>query len=418
MNVSKIAKIDALEILDSRGVPTLQVTVTTEEGLSAHAAVPSGASCGTHEALELRDGNKRIYHGKGVTKALHNVTGPLQKVLLGENVFNQRIIDQKMIEADGKENKSKYGANAILGISLACAKAAAISLHMPLYRYLGGPFANILPCPMINIINGGVHADNNLHIQEFMIRPIGASTFRQALQMGSEIFHTLKALLKKRGLQTAVGDEGGFAPNLSSDEEALVLIMEAIEQTGYAPGKEVTLALDCASSEFYKDGLYLGKSCEEHLKYLEKLVNTYPIDSIEDGMSEQDWEGWCLLTKRLGTHIQIVGDDLLVTNPIFVKRAIQEHAVNAVLIKLNQIGTLTETMDCVRLAQSHGYKTIISHRSGETEDSFIADLSVATSSGQIKTGSMARSERIAKYNRLLTIEAMLGTEALFGNPSI
>jgi len=318
-----------------------------------------------------------------------------------------------MIEADGRENKSRYGANAILGISLACARAAAVSLQLPLYCYLGGPCANILPSPMVNIINGGRHADNNLHIQEFMICPIGARTFRQALQMSAEIFHTLKSLLKERGLQTAVGDEGGFAPNLSSDEEALTLIVEAIERSGYKPKEEITLAIDCASSEFYKEGRYLGRTSEEQLQYLEKLSQDYPIDSIEDGMSEDDWGGWHLLTERLGKRIQIVGDDLLVTNPLFVKRALEENSVNAVLIKLNQIGTLTETMDCIRLSQHHGYKTIISHRSGETEDSFIADLSVATCAGQIKCGSLARSERVAKYNRLLSIEAELGKQAAF-----
>lgn len=413
MQQSKIVKIDGLEILDSRGTPTLRVSITTENGITASASVPSGASCGTHEALELRDGDKRRYKGKGVTKALHNVTGALQELLIGHNIFAQRELDQKMIDADGKENKSKYGANAILGISLACARAAARSLEMPLYRYLGGPFANRLPCPMINIINGGAHADNNLNIQEFMIRPIGAPTFREAIRMSAEIFHSLKILLKGRGLQTGVGDEGGFAPNLGSDDEALALIVEAIEEAGYKPKEEVSLALDCASTEFYKEGLYLGKSCEENLLYLENLCHRYPIDSIEDGMSESDWAGWHLLTEKLGKKIQIVGDDLLVTNPLFVKRALKENSVNAVLIKLNQIGTLTETMDCIRLAQSHGYKTIISHRSGETEDTFIADLSVATSSGQIKTGSLARSERVAKYNRLLEIEAELGKEALY-----
>lgn len=407
MNQSKIAKIEALEILDSRGVPTLFATVTTEKGIKGSAAVPSGASCGSREALELRDGDKTRYQGKGVLKALHNVIGPLQNVLLGHNIFDQKKIDYSMIAADGTENKSTYGANAILAISLACARAAAASLEMPLYRYLGGPLADKLPCPMMNLINGGAHADNNLTIQEFMIRPIGASTFREALRMGAETFHTLKKILKKKGLQTAVGDEGGFAPNLSSDEEALTLLMEAITEAGYIPEKEITLALDCAASEFYKKELYLEKTSKMQVDYLEELCKKFPIDSIEDGMSESDWSGWQLLMERLGKRIQIVGDDLLVTNPIFVERAIKEHSANAVLIKLNQIGTLTETMECIQLAQDHGLATIISHRSGETEDTFIADLSVATSSGQIKTGSLARSERVAKYNRLLLIEAEL-----------
>lgn len=397
--MTKIEKIEALEILDSRGIPTLQVTVRTEGGAIGIAMVPSGASKGTHEALELRDGDPQRYHGKGVLKAVKNVETEIAKMFHGENVFEQRKLDEKMIAADGTENKARLGANSILGVSLAIAKAAAASQKIPLYRYLGN--GGVLPCPMMNIINGGVHADNGLKFQEFMIRPIGAKTFAEGLRWGSEIFHTLKRLLHERGLTTAVGDEGGFAPQLDSHEEALALIMKAIVISGYEPGAQVTLALDCAASD------YDGRNAAEQIDYLASLVDRYPIDSIEDGMREDDWEGWKALTDRLGKKIQIVGDDLFVTNPQFLKKGIEKGVANAILIKPNQIGTLTETIDCVRLAQENGFKTIISHRSGETEDTTIADLAVGLQAGQIKTGSLSRSERLAKYNRLLNIEREL-----------
>jgi len=412
---SLITNVTALEILDSRGNPTLKVSVTINNQLTASASVPSGASTGSFEALELRDGDKKRYLGKGVQKAIENVEKHLSKVVIGQDACNQRKIDALMIAADGTENKSKYGANAILGVSLAVARAAALASNQPLYRYLGGTFANLLPCPMINIINGGVHADNNLDFQEFMIRPVGAKTFSQAIQMGAEVFHHLKKLLKAEDLNTSVGDEGGFAPNLASHEQALDLIVQAIQEAGYRPREEISIALDCAASEFYNDkkGSYLERSSKEHIAYLSKLCSSYPIDSIEDGMAESDWQGWTELTSELGASVQLVGDDLLVTNPKFVRRAIGEKSVNSVLIKLNQIGTLTETIECIRLAQAHGLTTVISHRSGETSDTFIADLAVATFAGQIKTGSVARSERAAKYNRLLEIESQLGEVALY-----
>ncbi|GAB4226496.1 MAG: phosphopyruvate hydratase [Chlamydiales bacterium] len=413
--MSFIQSIHALEVLDSRGFPTVEVVLTTSDGIVGRASVPSGASTGENEALELRDGNPTRYLGKGVEKAVGNVNGPIAELLKGEHVYNQRRIDTLMIEADGTPNKSLFGANAILGVSLATARAAAQTASLPLYRYLGGPNACILPVPMMNIINGGAHADNSLDIQEFMIRPIGAPSFREALRWGAEVFHTLKKILKKKGLTTAVGDEGGFAPNLSSDSEALETIMEAITQAGYKPGIDITLALDCAASEFYDKTThhYLKRSTTEQVNYLCKLADQYPIDSIEDGLDENDWGGWKEITERLGDKIQLVGDDLFVTNSTFLKKGIEQGAANAILIKLNQIGSVTETLDTIELAKRHGYRTVISHRSGETEDDYIADLSVGTHSGQIKTGSLSRSDRIAKYNRLLRIEYALGEYALY-----
>jgi len=409
----KISDVTALEILDSRGNPTIQVQVKTECGAYGIACVPSGASTGANEALELRDGDKKRYNGKGVREACANVNKRLRELVLGHKVTDQVGIDKMMCDADGKEDKSRFGANAILAVSLAVARAAASSQRVPLFRYLGGPFANLLPCPMMNLINGGAHADNNLAIQEFMIRPHGAPTFGEAVRWGAEIFHALKAILKKKGLVTSVGDEGGFAPNLSSDHEAIELLLEAIEAAGYKPQQEISIALDCAASEFYKEGKYLNRSREEQVSYLESLANNYPIDSIEDGMAENDWEGWKLLTQKLGNQIQLVGDDLFVTNTKFLEKGIKEGVANSILIKVNQIGTLTETLNCIELAHSHGFTTILSHRSGETEDTTIADIAVATGAGQIKTGSLSRSDRVAKYNRLLVIEAYLGPAARF-----
>ncbi len=411
-----IRDVEALEILDSRGNPTLQVTVRCD-GAVGTASVPSGASTGQHEALELRDGDKKRYFGKGVQNACSHVNRQIKNALLGMRVDEQRTIDQTLIDLDGTPTKSKLGANAILGTSLACARAAAATT--PLYRYLGGADAHLLPVPMMNVINGGAHADNTLDFQEFMIRPIGAPSFREAVRWGAEVFHTLKTLLKQRKLVTAVGDEGGFAPNLRTPEEALDLIVQAIEEAGYKPGKQISLALDCAASEFF-DPLskgYIEKKGSgkpfDLIARLEKLSAAYPIDSIEDGLGESDWEGWKKLTKSLGKKIQLVGDDIFVTNPIFLKKGIDAGVANAILIKVNQIGTLTETLDTIALARAHGYKVIISHRSGETEDAFIADLAVATNAGQIKTGSLSRSDRVAKYNRLLQIEAELGPAAKF-----
>lgn len=409
----KITAVEAIEILDSRGNPTLQVSVTTDRDAKAVAGVPSGASTGEHEAVELRDGDPNRYNGKGVQRAVQIVNERIAELIIGENVFNQFHIDQLMCKTDGTENKCHLGANAILGVSLAVAKAAACSLELPLYRYLGGSFAHQLPCPMMNLINGGAHADSGLEFQEFMIRPIGAPTLTEAVRWGSEIFHTLKSLLKAKGLTTAVGDEGGFAPRLSSNEEALSLLMEAIKKAGYAPGKDVSLALDCAASEFYKKKHYNGRSAEEQISELEKLCAKFPIDTIEDGLAENDWEGWKELTKRLGNKVQLVGDDLFVTNTKFLCRGIKEGIANSILIKVNQIGTLSETIACIQLAQLHGYKTVLSHRSGETEDTTIADLAVASTAGQIKTGSLSRSDRVAKYNRLITIEKELGNQALY-----
>lgn len=422
----KIKHIHAREILDSRGTPTLETEVILESGHSGSASVPSGASTGENEAIELRDNDPKRYFGKGVLRAASNVNDIIAPELIGMNVFEQGAIDRKMRVIDGTENKSKLGANAILSVSLAVAKAAASYLGTPLYRYLGAPNSNVLPIPMMNIINGGSHSDSPIAFQEFMIRPVGALSFSEGLRMGDEVFHSLKKVLKGRGLSTAVGDEGGFAPALSGIEEALELIISAIELAGYVPGKDVTLALDCASSEFYKDGIYdysifegeKGKklSREEQVEYLKRLTEKYPIDSIEDGMSENDWLGWVRLSQELGEKCQLVGDDLFVTNVHYLKKGIDMNCANAILIKPNQIGTLSETLEAIALAQRNGYKAIISHRSGETEDTTIADIAVATDSGQIKTGSLSRSERIAKYNRLLKIEEELKDQAIYGLP--
>lgn len=420
----KIIDIKAREILDSRGTPTIATEVTLSNGTHAEAMVPSGASTGQHEALELRDGDPTRYKGKGVLKAVSNVNEIIAPALIGMCSSEQAAIDRKMLELDGTDNKSRLGANAILSVSLAVAKAAAKGMNIPLYRYLGSPNSNVLPVPMMNIINGGAHSDSPIAFQEFMIRPVGALTFAEGLRMGDEVFHSLKRVLKNRGLSTAVGDEGGFAPYLSSVEEALDLIMLAIDNAGYLPGRDVTLALDCASSEFYKDGDYDYKIFEgekakrlerdAQVDYLKRLVADYPIDSIEDGMSEDDWMGWELLTAELGDKCQLVGDDLFVTNVDYLAKGIKTNCANAILIKLNQIGTLTETLETISMAQRHGYKAIVSHRSGETEDTFIADLAVATACGQIKTGSLSRSERIAKYNRLLKIEQELAGQSVYG----
>ena len=429
----KIKKIVGREILDSRGNPTVEVDVVLENGVLGRAAVPSGASTGENEALELRDGDKNRYLGKGTLKAVANVNNVIAPALIGECVFQQRAIDQKMLDLDGTPTKSKLGANAILGVSLAVAQAAAKALNIPLYRYIGGANAYTLPVPMMNIINGGAHSDAPIAFQEFMIRPVGASSLKEAVRMGAEVFHNLAKLLKKRGLSTAVGDEGGFAPNLDGVEDALDSICQAIKDAGYEPGKDVKIAMDCAASEFavVENGKYFydykqlkngkqkdpnGKklSADEQIDYLEQLITKYPIDSIEDGMSEDDWMGWELLTAEIGDRCQLVGDDLFVTNIDYLAKGIKTGCANAILIKLNQIGTLTETLEAIDMAQRHGYKAIVSHRSGETEDTFIADLAVATNSGQIKTGSLSRSERIAKYNRLLKIEDELAGESVYG----
>ena len=416
--------IHAREILDSRGTPTVAAEVVLEGGCRGEASVPSGASTGQHEALELRDGDMTRYFGKGVLKAVGNVNDIIAPELIGMNVFEQRAIDMAMRELDGTENKSKLGANAILAVSLAVAKAAAAYMKVPLYHYLGAPNSNVLPVPMMNIINGGAHSSSPIAFQEFMIRPVGAASFKEGLRVGAEVFHSLKMVLKDSGLSTAVGDEGGFAPHLTSTVHALDLIMTAIQKAGYEPGKDVTLALDCASSEFYKDGIYDYSVFEGHkgsklkredqVEYLEYLVNNYPIDSIEDGMAEDDWAGWEMLTLELGNRCQLVGDDLFVTNIDYLAKGIKTGCANALLVKLNQIGTLTETLEAIAMAQRNKYKAVISHRSGETEDTFIADLAVATNSGQIKTGSLSRSERIAKYNRLLKIEEELKGQSVYG----
>jgi len=422
--MSFIQDIHARQILDSRGNPTIEVDVITDNGVLGRAAVPSGASTGENEAVELRDGDKNIYLGKGVLKAVENVNGPIAEELVGFSIFEQNLLDNMMIQLDGTPNKSKLGANAILGVSLAIAKAAAAELGMPLYRYIGGVNANTLPVPMMNIINGGSHSDAPIAFQEFMIRPIGASSFSEAIRMGTEIFHHLKKLLKEKGLSTAVGDEGGFAPNFSGGtEEALESVLKAIESAGYKPGSEVTIALDCASSEFYKDGTYdytifegdkgSKRSKQEQVDYLAELVEKYPIDSIEDGCDEGDWEGWQMLTAKIGDRCQLVGDDLFVTNVDFLKRGIDEKSANSILIKVNQIGTLTETLNAIEMAHRAGFTSVISHRSGETEDATIADIAVATNAGQIKTGSASRSDRMAKYNQLLRIEEELAEVALF-----
>ncbi len=419
--MSFITDVRAREILDSRGNPTVEVEVETAEGAIGRAAVPSGASTGEHEAVELRDGDKNRYLGKGVQKAVDNVNDKIGPELVGYSVFEQVIVDNVMLDMDGTPNKGTLGANAILGVSLAVAKAAAKTAGLPLYRYLGGPNARTLPVPMMNILNGGHHADNTVDMQEFMVMPAGAETFAEALRMGTEIFHTLKGVLKKRGLNTAVGDEGGFAPNLGSNEEAIEVVIEAIQQAGYAPGENVWIALDPASSEMYRNGSYVfwksdpdrKRSSEEMVDYWAGWVEKYPIISIEDGMAENDWEGWRLMTERLGGKVQLVGDDLFVTNPERLARGIEESTANSILIKVNQIGTLTETLEAIEMAHKAGYTAVVSHRSGETEDTTIADLAVATNAGQIKTGSASRSDRIAKYNQLLRIEEELDEAAHF-----
>ena len=411
-----IDTIEASQVLDSRGNPTVQAEVFLECGASGIAIVPSGASTGAHEAHELRDGGNK-YMGKGVLNAVDKIKNTISPALCGISSLNQKGVDKLMVEMDGTTNKSNLGANAILAVSLATARAAANALEIPLYRYLGNPLSTLLPVPLMNVINGGAHAPNQLDFQEFMLVPHGAKNFSESLMMGTEIFHTLKTLLEKKGLSTAVGDEGGFAPNLSSSEEAGDLLIAAIDKAGYVPGDQVSLALDAASTEFFKNNFYNygGKSLSssEMISYLSDLVSNYPIVSIEDGLAEDDWQGWCELTKTLGDKVQLVGDDLFVTNTKRLKRGIDENSANSILIKVNQIGTLTETLEAIDLATRSGYTSIISHRSGETEDTTIADLSVATRSGQIKTGSLSRSERVAKYNRLLRIEEELGNEAQF-----
>ncbi len=425
--MGKIASITGYELLDSRGTPTVACRLILDSGVETLAYVPSGASTGENEAVERRDGDPNRYKGKGVLEAVNAINDEICPLLSGMAVFHQNQIDKRMIDCDGTENKSRLGANAILAVSLASAKAAAKSLKLPLWKYLGGPCSSLLPCPMMNIINGGAHADNSLDFQEFMIRPIGAPSFREALRWGVEVFWALKAILKKKGLSTTVGDEGGFAPNLGSDQEALDLIVDAITSAGLQPGSDISIAMDCAANELYdaetkkyiekkrrnRKEKFASRTSVEQIDYLESLVKAYPIDSIEDGLYEHDWEGWHKLNARLGSRIQIVGDDLFVTNPHFLKRGIREKSANAILIKLNQIGTLSETIETVELARNAGMKAIISHRSGETEDSFIADLCVALSTGQIKTGAPSRSDRVAKYNRLLLIEAELGESARY-----
>ena len=422
--MTAILDVTAREILDSRGNPTVEVDVVLEDGSMGRAAVPSGASTGAHEAVELRDGDKSRYLGKGVTKAVAAVNGEIFDALAGMEAEDQIAIDRTMIELDGTPNKARLGANAILGVSLAVAKAAAEACGLPLYRYVGGAAARTLPVPMMNIINGGAHADNPIDFQEFMIMPVGAPTFREALRMGAEVFHTLKAALKKAGHNTNVGDEGGFAPNLPSAEAALDFVMKAVEQAGYKPGKDIYLALDCAATEFFKNGVYdyegegKKRSIAEQADYLAKLAKAYPIISIEDGMSEDDWDGWKQVTDLIGKTCQLVGDDLFVTNTKRLKRGISEGIANSILVKVNQIGSLTETLEAVEMAHKAGYTAVMSHRSGETEDSTIADLAVATNCGQIKTGSLARSDRLAKYNQLLRIEEELGTQATYAGRSI
>ncbi len=422
--MTAIIDIFAREILDSRGNPTVEVDVTLEDGTMGRAAVPSGASTGAHEAVEKRDGDKARYMGKGVLEAVASVNGELSEALIGEDATEQRAIDMMMIELDGTPNKGRLGANAILGVSLAVAKAAAEATSQPLYRYVGGTGARVLPVPMMNIINGGEHADNPIDIQEFMIMPVAAENIREAVRMGSEVFHTLKKELSAAGLATGVGDEGGFAPNLSSTRDALDFILRSIEKAGYAPGDDIMLALDCASTEYFKGGRYEmvgeGKSftSAENVDYLAALCADYPILSIEDGCAEDDWEGWRLLTERLGGSVQLVGDDLFVTNPARLAEGIAKGCGNSLLVKVNQIGTLSETLDAVMMADRAGYTSVMSHRSGETEDATIADLAVATNCGQIKTGSLARSDRLAKYNQLIRIEEMLGATAEYAGRSI
>jgi enolase 1/2/3 len=422
--MSTIIDIHAREILDSRGNPTVEVDVTLEDGTMGRAAVPSGASTGAHEAVEKRDGDKARYKGKGVLEAVAAVNGEIAEALVGIDATEQVDLDAAMIELDGTPNKGRLGANAILGVSLAAAKAAADWTQQPLYRYVGGTSARVLPVPMMNIINGGEHADNPIDIQEFMIMPVAADNIREAVRMGSEVFHTLKKELSDAGLSTGIGDEGGFAPNINSTRGALDFILKSIEKAGYKPGEDIYLALDCAATEYYKDGKYVlageGKtlSSDENAAYLEALVNDYPIISIEDGMGEDDWDGWKALTDAIGSRVQLVGDDLFVTNPTRLAEGIKRGCANSMLVKVNQIGTLTETLKAVDMAHRAGYTNVMSHRSGETEDATIADLAVATNCGQIKTGSLARSDRLAKYNQLIRIEEMLGESAEFAGRSI
>lgn len=420
--MSAIINIHARQILDSRGNPTVEAEVITEDGAMGRAAVPSGASTGAHEAVELRDGDKKNYLGKGVLHAVENVNNKISDELMGMDVFEQNAIDHKMLKLDGTDNKSKLGANAILAVSMACAKAAAIECNMPLYRYVGGVNANTLPIPLMNILNGGSHADNSIDFQEFMIMPVKAHSFRQALQMGAEVFHTLKTVLKKKGYSTNVGDEGGFAPNIKSNEEAIEIVLKSIEEAGYKPGKDIYIAMDAATTEFYdeKTGMYTFKksdnrqmSSSEMVSYWKEWTEKYPILSIEDGLAEDDWKGWAELTKAIGDKVQLVGDDLFVTNSKRLAKGIDKGIANSILVKVNQIGSLTETIDAVNLATRNSYTNIMSHRSGETEDTTIADLAVALNSGQIKTGSASRTDRIAKYNQLLRIEEELGSNAYF-----
>jgi enolase len=422
--MGQIVSVHAREILDSRGNPTIEVDVMTASGYFGRAAVPSGASTGENEALELRDGDKSRYLGKGVLKAVHNVNNVIAEEVIGMDVTDQAGIDKKMIDLDGTRTKSSLGANAILGVSLAVAKAAASYHGLPLFRYIGGSNAVTLPVPMMNIINGGSHSDAPIAFQEFMIRPVGAASFREGLRMGTEVFHSLKKVLKERGLSTAVGDEGGFAPKFDGTEDALETILKAIAAAGYKSGSDITIGLDCAASEFYQEGLYnyskfegpkgARRTSKEQVDFIEQLVNKYPIDSVEDGMAEGDWDGWKMLTDRLGKRIQIVGDDVFVTNVDYLKKGIDMGCANSILIKVNQIGTLTETLNAIEMAHRAGYTTVTSHRSGETEDATIADIAVATNSGQIKTGSLSRSDRMAKYNQLLRIEEELGDAAIYG----
>ncbi|HYV99487.1 MAG TPA: phosphopyruvate hydratase [Gemmatimonadaceae bacterium] len=415
-----IIRITGREILDSRGNPTVEVEIELENGAVGRAAVPSGASTGTHEAVELRDGDAKRYGGKGVRKAVENVRGPIAKALLGHSASDQVAVDNALNALDGTPNKGKLGANAILGASMACARAAATSHGLPLFRYLGGPNARTLPVPMMNILNGGAHATNTVDFQEYMVVPVGAASFDDALRMGAEVFHALKKVLVKKKMSTGVGDEGGFAPDLASDQQALDVVIEAIESAGYAPGKQVAIALDCASSELYDKGKYTFKksgggtrTAEGMIDLFERWIDKYPIVSIEDGLAEGDWAGWKQLTDALGDRVQLVGDDLFVTNVEYLTRGIEEDVANAILVKVNQIGTVTETLEAMELARRNGYQSIVSHRSGETEDTFIADLAVATNAGQIKTGSASRTDRVAKYNQLLRIEEALGDSSLF-----
>ncbi len=420
MPLTTIAEIRGRQVLDSRGNPTVEAEVFLVGGASARAIVPSGASTGKHEAVELRDGDEQRYKGKGVLKAVEHVNGEIAEALSGIDAADQRWLDAKMIELDGTPNKGRLGANAILAVSMAAARASARAFELPLYRYLGGAGASTLPVPMMNILNGGAHADNNVDFQEFMVMPVGAPSFSEALRWGVEVFHTLKGVLKKRGYNTAVGDEGGFAPSVKSNVEAIEVVLEAIQQAGYKPGEEIAIALDPAASEFYQDGKYVfkksdksSKSSEDMVKYWAKWVRDYPIVSLEDGFAEDDWNGWALLTKELGGKIQLVGDDIFVTNIERLQQGIDQSVANSILIKLNQIGTVSETLDAIDLARRNGYTSVISHRSGESEDAFIADLAVATGAGQIKTGSASRTDRVAKYNQLLRIEEELGGAARF-----